>query len=60
MRIFFRIAVGVVHPVEDGVGAGVEKRGALGNEGKRVEEFLPELIHLKHLVGRIAVQEKCL
>ena len=60
MRILFGIAVGVMHPVEDGVGAGVEKRRTLGNKGKCVEESLPELIHLKHLMGRIAVQEECL
>ena len=60
MRIFLGIAVSVVHPVQDGVSAGVEKRRALRNKGKRVEKFLPEFIHLKHLVGRIAVQEKCL
>ena len=60
MRIFFGIAVGVVHPVEDGVGAGVEKRGTLGNKGKSVEKSLPEFVHLEHLVGRIAMQEECL
>jgi hypothetical protein len=60
MRIFFGIAVGVVHPVEDSVGAGIEKRGTLGHKGERVEEPLPEFIHLEHLVRSIAVQEKCL
>ena len=60
MRILFRIAIRVMHPVQDGVGAGVEKRGALRDKGKRVEKPFPEFIHFKHLMGRIAVQEECL
>jgi len=50
MGVFFGIAIGVVHPVEDGVGAWVEKGGALRDKGERVEESFPEFIHLEHLV----------
>jgi hypothetical protein len=34
--------------------------GTLGNVGKGKKEFFPELIHYKHSVGSIAMQEKCL
>ena len=56
--VFFRVAVGVMHPVKDGIGAGVEERGALGEEREEVKELFPELIHLKHLVRSVAVQEE--
>ena len=60
MRILFGIAIGVVHAMQDGVSAGIEKGGALCYKGKCVEKSFPEFIHLKHLMGRIAVQEECL
>jgi hypothetical protein len=56
--IFFRVAVGVVHPVEYGVGAWVEEGRALGDKSEAIKEFLPKFVHFKHLVGSVAVQEE--
>jgi hypothetical protein len=58
MGVFFRVAVGVVHPVEDRIGAGIEKRRTLGDKRESVKEPFPKFIHLKHLVRRIAMQEE--
>jgi hypothetical protein len=58
MRILSRIAVRVMHPVKDRVGAGIQKGRALRDKGEEVEETLPKFIHPKHLVGSIAVQEE--
>lgn len=60
MRVFFGIAVGVVHAVEDGIGSGVQVRRALCDPGKYVKEFFPGFAHRKHFMRAIAVQEKCL
>ena len=60
MRIFFRVAIGVVHPVENGIGSWIKKGRALGKEGKAVEKPLPELIHSEHLMRSIPMQEESL
>ena len=60
MGVLFGIAIGVVHPVKNGIGPGVQKGRPLRDEGKGVKEFLPELIHLKHLMRGVAVQEESL
>ena len=56
--VFFRIAVGMMHAMEDGVGPGIEEGAALGDEGEGVEEFLPERMHFEHLMWRIPVKEE--
>lgn len=60
MRIFFGIAICVVHPVHHCIGTGIQKRGALCNECEKIKEALPEFVHGKHLMRCIPVQEKCL
>ena len=58
MGILFRVAVGVMHPVQDGISPGVQKGRALGQKGQAIKEPFPEFIHLKHLMRGIAVQEE--
>ena len=60
MWILFRIAVCMVHPVQDGISAWVEETAALGDKGEAIEELFPEFIHLKHLMRCIAMQEESL
>ena len=60
MRILLRVAVRVVHPVEDGIAPGIQEGAALDDEGESIKEFLPEFIHLKHLMRGIAVQKESL
>jgi hypothetical protein len=60
MRILFRVAIGVMHPVKNGIGPWVKEGGALGKKGKSVKKSLPELIHSKHLMRSIPMQEKSL
>lgn len=55
VRVLRRVAIGMVHPVEDSIGPGGEVRTPLANPGEDIKELLPELTHLKHLMGRIAV-----
>jgi hypothetical protein len=50
----------VVHAVQQRVGPGREEAAALADVGESEEEPLPEFIHRKHLVRRVAVQVKCL
>ena len=58
MRVFLRIAVRMMHPVKDRIGAGIEKGRTLRNEGEEVEEPLPKFIHPKHFMGSIAMQKE--
>jgi hypothetical protein len=60
MGILFRIAIGMMHPVQDRIGPRIEKGRALRNEREGVKEPFPKLIHLKHLMRRISVQEESL
>lgn len=60
MRIFFGVAVSVVHAVHDGVSTRIEKRGTLSYKGKEVKETIPEPVHGEHFMRRIPMQEKCL
>lgn len=60
MGIFFRIAIRMVHAMQDSISPGIQKRGALGEESEAIKELLPEITHLKHLMGSIAVQEESL
>ncbi len=60
MRVPFRVAVRMMHPVHNGVGAGIQERGTLRDEGEEIEEPLPEPAHGEHPVRRVSVQEECL
>lgn len=60
MRVFFRIAIRVVHAVQNGIGSGVEVGRALHHPGEDVEKALPAFAHGEHLVRCVAVQEKSL
>lgn len=60
VRVFFRVAIRMVHPMQNGVCPGVEEGGALGDKGKGIKEPLPELIHSKHLMRRVPMQEESL
>jgi hypothetical protein len=51
MRISLRVAVGMVHPVKDGVAARHEVRRSLDQERRHVEELLPTLAHREHPMG---------
>lgn len=58
--IFWRVAVGVVHPVEDGISPWGKVGASLTNPSENIEELFPELIHFEHLVGSVAVQKEAL
>ena len=58
--VLLRIAVGMMHAMQDSIGPGIQKGRPLRNESEAVEESLPELIHFKHLVRAISMQEECL
>jgi len=60
MGILFRIAVCMVHAVQDSIGPGVQEGRALGNKSEAVKESFPEFIHSEHLMRSIAVQEESL
>lgn len=60
MRVFFGIAVGVMHTVHNGIRSWIEKRGTLSNKREQVKETIPESVHGEHLMGCITMQEKCL
>jgi hypothetical protein len=58
MGVFLRIAIRMMHPVEDGIRARIQKGRTLRNESKEVKEAFPKFIHPKHLVGSITVEEE--
>jgi hypothetical protein len=60
MGIFFRVAVSVMHAMQNSIGPGIQKGGALGYKCQHIKELLPELVHFKHLVRRIPVEEESL
>jgi len=60
VRIFFCIRIGMMHTMKYSISPWTQVGGTLGNVGEGKKEFLPELIHYKHSVGSIAMQEKCL
>ena len=55
VRVFFGIAIGMVHAVQDRVGPRVQEGGALAEKSEPVKELFPEFIHLKHLMRCVAV-----
>jgi cbb3-type cytochrome oxidase maturation protein len=60
MGIILRIRIGMVKPVHHPIRIGTQVRRSLKQPGKGIKELFPALAHRKHLMGRIAVQEKCL
>ena len=60
VRVLFRIAVRMMHTMQDSVCPGIQERRTLGNESEAVKESLPKLIHLEHLMRTISMQEECL
>jgi len=60
MGVFLRVTIGMMHPVQDSIRPGIQEGRTLGDKGKGVKEPLPKLIHFKHLMRSIPVQEKCL
>ena len=58
MRVFFCVAVRMMHPVHDRIRPRIQERRTLCDEREEVEEFFPERIHRKHLVRCITVKEK--
>lgn len=60
MRILFRVAIRMVHSMQNGISPGIQKGRSLGKERKTVKEFFPELIHLEHLMRTISMEEESL
>ncbi|REG94253.1 hypothetical protein C8N25_10178 [Algoriphagus antarcticus] len=60
MRILWRIAVGMVHSVQNSVGSRREVGTTLPHPCEKVEEFFPILIHVEHLMCSVPVQEEAL
>lgn len=60
MWIFFRVAVGMVGTVHQGVGPWAKERRALESIGHEIEGAFPKWTGGKHPMGGIAVMEKCL
>lgn len=58
MRIFFSVAVGMMHAVHDTVCTWIQERGPLCNKGKKVKESFPGFAHREHFMRHVAVQEK--
>src|SRR6187551_2087012 len=58
MRILLRVAVGVVHPMQNPVAARGQEARALRQVREQVEETLPTLGHRKLTVGAETVQKK--
>ena len=60
VRVLRGVAIGVVHPVEDGVSPRRKVGAPLANPGEDVEKPFPEPTHFEHLVGCVAVQKEAL
>ena len=60
MGVLFRVAVRMVHTMQNGIGPGVQKRRTLGDKSQHIEELFPERMHFEHLVRAVAMQEKSL
>src|SRR5450432_1971737 len=55
MGILFRVAIGMMHAVEDRVSPRVQERRTLTEKSEPVKELFPEFIHFKHLMRCIPV-----
>ncbi len=58
MRIFLRVAIGMVHSMHHCIGPRDQVRRTLRQPGHKVKCTLPPFTGSKHLVRSIAVQEK--
>ena len=58
--VFRRVAIGMVHPMKDGIGPGRQIRASLANPGEDIKEPFPEFTHFEHLMGGVAVQKEAL
>lgn len=58
MRVFFRIAEGMVHSVHYTISPWNQVRGTLCKPGKKINELFSEFRRGIHLVGGIAMQEE--
>ena len=55
MRIFFGVAEGMVHAMHDSIGARLQIRRSLSNNGEEIKEPFPEGGKLEHPGGSVAV-----
>lgn len=58
MRILFRIAVGMMHPVHYGIGPGHQKRRPLHQPGAYIKKTLPVFAGTVHFMRTEPMQEK--
>ena len=58
VRVFFRITVGMVHPVHHRIGPGYQIGRSLEKPGHKVKGLFPKRIGQVHLVRGIAVEKK--
>ncbi len=58
MRILFRVTVGMMFPVHNGVSPWIQKRCAFENVSHQVEYPFPRFTHGKHSVGSITMLKK--
>lgn len=54
------IRIGMVHAVQNGIGAGREVGTSLPHPGKQVKKPFPPFGHDKHLMGSIPMEEETL
>lgn len=60
MRVLGRIAVGMVHSVQNCICSWRQIRTTLTYPGKHIEKPFPEFCHGKHLMGCVSVKEETL
>lgn len=58
VRVFFRIAVGMVHTVQYSIRSWVQEGRTLRQKSHKVEKSFPALAHGKHLVRCVPVLKK--
>lgn len=58
MRIFFGIAIGMVHAVQNRIGTWIQKTGALENKSHGIKNLFPKIVEGKHFMGCIPMEEK--
>jgi hypothetical protein len=58
VRVFFGIAVSMVHSVKNCISARRKERRALRKPGKDIEEFFPKFVHVEHFMSAVTVQEE--
>ncbi len=60
MRVFFRVAICMVHPMQDTIRSGTQIRRTLPDIGEDVKKLLPISVHREHFMGCIPMQKKAL